>query len=58
LKDRDDWEKYLGEKSAEVIRLTTEIQVAEREIDAIVYGLFDLTQDEIRLLENTLVGPH
>ena len=58
LKDRDDWEKYLGEKSAEVIRLTTEIQVAEREIDAIVYGLFDLTQDEIRLLENALVGPH
>ncbi len=56
VKDRDGWEKYLAEKSAEVIGLTTEIEAAEGEIDAIVYKLFDLTPDEITLLEDSLEG--
>ena len=56
VKDRDDWEKYLAEKSAEVIKLTAEIEAAEREVDAIVYELFDLTPDEIKLLEDSLEG--
>ena len=56
VKDRDGWEKYLAEKSAEAIKLTAEIEAAEREIDAIVYKLFDLTPDEIKLLENSLEG--
>ena len=54
VKDRDGWEKYLVEKSAEVIRLTAEIGAAERELDAIVYELFDLTPDEIKLLEDSV----
>ena len=58
VKDRDGWEKYLVEKSAEVTRLTTEIEAAEREIDAIVYELFDLTPDEIKLLEDSLEGQY
>ena len=58
VNDRDGWEKYLVEKSAEVIRLTAEIEAAEREIDAIVYKLFDLTPDEIKLLEVSLEGQH
>jgi hypothetical protein len=58
VKDRDGWEKYLAEKSAEVIKLTTEIEAAEREIDAIVYKLFDLTPDEIKLLEASLEGQY
>jgi hypothetical protein len=56
VKDRDAWENYLAEKSAEVIKLTAEIEVAERKIDAIVYKLFDLTPDEIKLLEDSLKG--
>jgi len=58
VKDRDGWEKYLAEKSAEVIKLTAEIEIAEREIDAMVYRLFDLTPDEIKLLEDSLEGQH
>jgi hypothetical protein len=58
VKDRDGWEKYLAEKSAEVIALTAQIEAAEREIDAIVYKLFDLTPDEIELLESSLEGQH
>jgi hypothetical protein len=58
VKDRDGWEKYLAQKSAEVIALTAQIEAAERKIDAIVYKLFDLTPDEIKLLESSLEGQH
>jgi len=58
VKDRDGWEKYLAEKSAEVKRLTAEIEAAEREIDTIVYKLFDLSADEIKLLEESLEGQY
>jgi hypothetical protein len=56
VKDRDGWEKYLSEQSAKVIKLMAEIEAAEREIDAIVYQLFDLTSEEIKLLEDSLEG--
>jgi len=52
--DRDGWEKWQAEKSAEAIRLTADIDTAEREIDAIVYGLFELTADEIKRLEESI----
>ncbi len=56
LRKRAEWEKYLAENAAEVKRMTAEIEAAEREIDAIVYRLFDLTSDEIGLLEASLAG--
>jgi hypothetical protein len=58
LKLRNEWENYLREEGAKVRRLTAEIEQAEREIDAIVYKLFDLTPDEIALLENSLAGQY
>jgi hypothetical protein len=58
VKDRDDWETYLAERSAEVKKLAAEIEAAEREIDAIVYRLFDLTPDEIKLLEDSIAGQY
>jgi hypothetical protein len=39
---------------AEIARLTAEIAQAEAKIDGIVYDLFDLTPDEIALLEATI----
>ncbi len=47
----DEWEPYLAEKRAEVERLTRELADAEAEINARVYRLFDLTPDEISLLQ-------
>lgn len=58
LKERGEWEAYLSENAAEVHRLSAEIAAAEREIDAIVYRLFDLTPDEIALLEASIAGQH
>lgn len=51
LKERGEWETYLAENAAEVQALTRQIDLAEREIDASVYALFDLTADEIALVE-------
>ena len=56
LKQRGEWEVYLAEQGAEVRRLTAAISAAEVEIDRIVYGLFDLTPDEVVLLEGALAG--
>lgn len=58
VKQRGEWEKYLAEESEKVRTLTAGIEAAEREIDKIVYGLFDLTAAEIELLEASLEGQY
>lgn len=58
VKERGEWEKYLDKQAAEVRKLDAEIEKAEREIDAIVYRLFDLTPEEIALLEASIAGQY
>ncbi len=58
VKERGEWEAYLAKQAAEVKSLDAEIEKAEREIDAIVYRLFDLTGEEIALLEASIAGQH
>jgi hypothetical protein len=52
--DRSAWEDWLTRDRAEIARLSAEIATAEARIDSIVYNLFDLTPDEIALLENVV----
>lgn len=54
LTDRSDWEDWINRDRAEIARLTAEIAQAEAQIDSIVYDLFDLTEDEIALLESAV----
>ena len=54
VKERRDWELYLTENAAKVNALTKTIEAAETEIDQTVYGLFDLTPEEITLLETSI----
>jgi len=56
LKERKAWEAYLAEHGEKVRKLGAEIAAAEREIDAVVYALFDLTGDEIKLIEASLAA--
>jgi hypothetical protein len=56
VKERGDWESYLAKHAAGVRKLDTEIEKAEREIDAIVYRLFGLNPEEIALLESSIGG--
>ena len=58
VKQRGEWEIHLADNAAEVHRLSAAIAAAEREIDALVYRLFDLTPDEIGLLEASLAGQY
>lgn len=51
LKERNDWENWITTSRAEIFALTAEINRLEAEINAKVYALFDLTKDEIALLE-------
>jgi len=54
LSERSDWEDWIARDRAEIARLTAEIAQAEAKIDGIVYELFDLTPDEIALLEASI----
>jgi hypothetical protein len=54
LADRSDWEDWINRDRVEIARLTAEITQAEAQIDSIVYDLFDLTEDEIALLESAV----
>lgn len=58
VKERGEWESYLAKNAAEVRKLDAQIEKAEREIDAIVYRLFDLAPEEIALLESSISGQH
>lgn len=58
VKQRGQWETYLAEEGEKVRTLTAEIEAAEREIDRIVYGLFDLNSEEIALLEASIEGQY
>jgi hypothetical protein len=47
----DEWEPYLAEHRREVERLTRALVDAEGELNDRVYRLFQLTPDEIKLLQ-------
>ena len=51
LNGRNAWEAKFKTSAVRVAELTTQIKRAERDIDQVVYRLFDLTPDEIALIE-------
>ena len=57
LRERGEWEGYLRENAERVRELTERVAGAEREIDQIVYALFDLTAEEVELLEQSAQRP-
>ena len=56
VRQRGEWEAYLAENAREVRQLSAEIADAEKQIDAIVYRLFDLTPQETALLEASVAS--
>lgn len=51
LNERTDWEDWITRDKAKIHRLSGEITTLEAEINKQVYALFDLTDEEITLLE-------
>ncbi len=54
LKERNEWESWISETRSQINALSAQIQSTEDEINATVYALFDLTPDEITLLEDNI----
>ena len=54
LKDRDDWEQLLLERSADIRRMTEEISRLEIELNKEVYAAFCLNDEEIKLIEQEI----
>ena len=50
LQERNDWDTAVKQARERVAALSQTIAQAEREIDAVVYQLFDLTPDEVNLM--------
>jgi hypothetical protein len=48
-----DWMEVFDTKKAEAVNLKAEIDKTDKEIDRMVYELYDLTEDEIRIVENS-----
>ncbi len=51
LGERSEWQDWFSAEQAQINQLTARITRNEAEINTIVYRLFDLTPDEIELLE-------
>ena len=51
LKEAAEWMQYFNEQKQKAVELKTEIDKTDREIDQMVYELYGLTKDEIKIVE-------
>jgi len=51
LTQQDEWEDYFTQYKADCNALTTQIAATDKEIDRMVYELYGLTPDEIKVVE-------
>ncbi len=54
LSERDEWQTYITEKQKQVEALTNTLTAIENDLNTEVYKLFDLTPDEIKLIEENV----
>lgn len=54
LKQQDEWEEYFNSYKKEINDLQAEIKKTDSEIDQMVYKLYELTENEIRIIEESL----
>ena len=51
LKEEIEWEEIFIEKKEEVEKIKNEIEITDKEIDGMVYELYGLSEEEIRVVE-------
>ena len=51
LKQQDEWEEYFAEYETDCVALSEEIAATDNEINRLVYKLYDLTDEEIAIVE-------
>jgi hypothetical protein len=51
LKQQDEWEEYFTDYKTECTIFVSQITATDEEIDRLVYALYGLTEEEVRLVE-------
>jgi len=54
LADRNDWQDYFESEQRKISGLNQQIKQLEQQLDQAVYDLFDLTAEEIELLQQNI----
>jgi type I restriction-modification system DNA methylase subunit len=54
LVQQDEWEEYFNAYKSEVNQLQSEIEKTDKEIDQMVYELYGLTEEEIKIVEESV----
>jgi hypothetical protein len=53
LSDEAEWEEYFNTESKKALELKYKIDATDKEIDQMVYKLYDLTEEEIAIVEKS-----
>ncbi|MFZ4401539.1 MAG: hypothetical protein ACOYO1_16015, partial [Bacteroidales bacterium] len=51
LSQEAEWEDYFNQESKKALELKTTIDATDKEIDKMVYALYGLTEEEIKIVE-------
>jgi len=51
LKQQDEWEEYFDSYKKEIDELKKQINKTDKEIDKLVYELYGLSEEEIKIIE-------
>ena len=51
LTDEAEWEEYFVQESKKALDLKSKIETTDKEIDLMVYALYELTNEEIKIVE-------
>jgi len=51
--EQDEWEEYFEAYQKELLALKAQIDSTDKEIDKMVYELYGLSEEEIRVVEGT-----
>jgi hypothetical protein len=51
LKEEAEWEDYFLQEAKEALQIKAKIDTTDREIDQMVYQLYELTEEEIKIVE-------
>ncbi|MCF8379702.1 MAG: N-6 DNA methylase [Bacteroidales bacterium] len=54
LAQQDEWEEYFNSYKSEINQIQSEIEITDKEIDQMVYKLYGLTEEEIKIVEGTV----
>ena len=50
LKEQDEWEEYFETYQKELLELQSQINTTDKQIDEMVYELYGLSEDEIKVI--------